>query len=71
MERKMEWNETEILVWITENARIEWNGRCQEWKTIFRGQSSKPLGDFCNFGLMPLNHINFAVVQSHLKELHF
>ena len=25
MERKMEWNETEILVWNTENARIEWN----------------------------------------------
>ena len=27
----MEWNGTEILVWNMEDARMEWNGRFQEW----------------------------------------
>ena len=27
----MKWNETEILVWNMEDARMEWNGRFQEW----------------------------------------
>ena len=27
----MEWNGTEILVWNIEDARMEWNGRFQEW----------------------------------------
>ena len=31
----MEWNGTEISVWNMEDARMEWNGRFQEWKTIF------------------------------------
>ena len=31
MEWKMEWNGTEILVWNMEDARMEWNGRFQEW----------------------------------------
>ena len=31
MEWKMEWNETEISVWNMEDARMEWNGRFQEW----------------------------------------
>ena len=25
------WNGTEILVWNMEDARMEWNGRFQEW----------------------------------------
>ena len=31
MEWKMEWNGTEISVWNMEDARMEWNGRFQEW----------------------------------------
>ena len=31
------WNGTEILVWYMEDARMEWNGRFQEWN---RRQSS-------------------------------
>ena len=31
MEWKMEWNGTEISVWNIEDARMEWNGRFQEW----------------------------------------
>ena len=31
MEWKMEWNGTEISVWNREDARMEWNGRFQEW----------------------------------------
>ena len=31
MEWKMKWNGTEISVSNMENARIEWNGRFQEW----------------------------------------
>ena len=31
MKWKMEWNGTEILVWNMEDARMEWNGRFQEW----------------------------------------
>ena len=31
MEWKMEWNGTEISVWIMEDARMEWNERFQEW----------------------------------------
>ena len=27
----MEWNITEISVWNMEDARMEWNGRFQEW----------------------------------------
>ena len=27
----MEWNGTEISVWNMEDARMEWNGRFQEW----------------------------------------
>ena len=27
----MEWNGTEISVWSMEDARMEWNGRFQEW----------------------------------------
>ena len=27
----MEWNGTEISVWNVEDARMEWNGRFQEW----------------------------------------
>ena len=27
----MKWNGTEILVWNMEDARMEWNGRFQEW----------------------------------------
>ena len=27
----MEWNETEISVWNTEDARMKWNRRFQEW----------------------------------------
>ena len=35
IKRKMEWNETEILVWIMEDARMEWKISRMEWKTIF------------------------------------
>ena len=31
MEWKMEWNGTEVSVWNMEDARMEWNGRFQEW----------------------------------------
>ena len=31
MEWKMEWNGTEILVWNMEDARLERNGRFQDW----------------------------------------
>ena len=31
MEWKMEWNGTEVSVWNMEDARMEWNGRIQEW----------------------------------------
>ena len=31
MEWVMEWNRTEISVWNMEDARMEWNGRFQEW----------------------------------------
>ena len=31
MERKMEWNGTQISVWNMEEVRMEWNGRFQEW----------------------------------------
>ena len=31
MEWKMEWNGTEISIWNMEDARMEWNGRFQEW----------------------------------------
>ena len=31
MEWKMKWNGTEISVWNMEDARMEWNGRFQEW----------------------------------------
>ena len=31
MEWKMEWNGTDISVWNMEDARMEWNGRFQEW----------------------------------------
>ena len=27
----MEWHGTEILVWNMEDAKMEWNGRFQEW----------------------------------------
>ena len=37
MEWEMEWNKTEISVWNMEDARMEWNGRFQEWN---RRQSS-------------------------------
>ena len=30
-EHGMEWNGREIWVWNTEDARMEWNGRFQEW----------------------------------------
>ena len=33
----MVWNGTEISVWNMEGARMEWNGRFQEWNG---GQSS-------------------------------
>ena len=31
MKWKLEWNGTEISVWNMEDARMEWNGRFQEW----------------------------------------
>ena len=31
MEWNGKWNGTEILVWNMEDARMEWNGRFQEW----------------------------------------
>ena len=31
MEWKIEWNGTESSVWNMEDARMEWNGRFQEW----------------------------------------
>ena len=31
MVRNGKWNGTEILVWNMEDARMEWNGRFQEW----------------------------------------
>ena len=31
MEWKEKWNGTEISVWNMEHARMEWNGRFQEW----------------------------------------
>ena len=31
MEWNRKWNGTEILVWNMEDARIEWNGRFEEW----------------------------------------
>ena len=34
MEWKMDWNETEISVWIMEDATKDWNERFQEWNGI-------------------------------------
>ena len=31
MENGMKWNGTEISVWNMEDARMEWNGRFQQW----------------------------------------
>ena len=31
MEWNGKWNRTEILVWNIQDARMEWNGRLQEW----------------------------------------
>ena len=30
----MEWNGTEISVWNMQNAKMEWNGRFQEWNGV-------------------------------------
>ena len=35
----MEWNGTKILVWNTEDARMEWKISKMEWKTIFHTNS--------------------------------
>ena len=40
MEWKMDWSGTEISVWNMENARMEWNGRFQEWNG--RQSSKRP-----------------------------
>ena len=34
MKWKMEQNGTEFSVWNMEDARMEWNGRFQEWNAI-------------------------------------
>ena len=66
----MEWNGTKISVWNMEDARMEWNGRFQEWN----GRQSSILpyqfhSRFCSLYLQQNTYRFWLVINNIVTEV--
>ena len=59
----MEWNGTEISVWNMEDARMEWNGRFQEWN----GRQSSILSYLISLMAFTENYI-WTVITKNIRK---